>query len=341
EWWRNIENYIGNGPFIVTSHTENQEWVFERNDDYFRGAPGIQTLIYREIDSPETEFLAYQQGEFDLIGPSSTLLPQIEADPELSEQLQRTIGASTFYMAFNSLSEPFDDVLVRQAFAAAMNREQYINQISNGVNVPAGTFLYEGIPGYQTEYQQTYDVELAQQLLADAGYPGGEGFPAQQLYYNSESAIAQQQATFWSQNFQQDLGVTIEPTPIDVAQLQELRTNRDPSLIFYLGNWFEDYPHPQNWLSLVFGPGSTRSPLGWDNEEYNALVTEADTLPLEEAIPLYQEADALLAEQAPVAFYMHGESLVLINPALQGYVTYPTTIVDTRYQIEKIYMVAE
>ena len=341
EWWRNIENYIGNGPFIVTSHTENQEWVFERNEDYFRGAPGIQTLVYEEIDSPETEFLAYQQGEFDLIGPSSTLLPQIEADPELSEQLQRSTSANTNYMAFNNANEPFDDVLVRQAFSAAMNREQYINQISNGVGVPAGTFLYEGIPGYQTDYQQTYDVELAQQLLADAGYPGGEGFPPQQLYYNSESAIAQQQATFWSQNFQQDLGVTIEPTPIDVAQLQELRTNRDPSLIFYLGGWFEDYPHPQNWLSLVFGPGSTRSPLGWDNEEYNALVTEADTLPLEEAIPLYQQADALLAEQAPVAFYLHGESLTLISPQLQGYVSYPTSIVDTRYQVEKIYKVAE
>lgn len=341
DWWQDVDNYVGNGPFRLTSHVEDQEWVFERFDDYFRGAPGIQTLVYEQVASAETEFLAYQQGEFDLIGPSSTLLPQIEADPELIAQLQRTIGASTFYMLFNNAAEPFDDVLVRQAFAAAMNREQYINQISNGVNVPAGTMLYEGIPGYQTEYQQSYDPELARQLLADAGYPGGEGFPTLQLYYSSESAAAQQQATFWTQNFQQDLGVTIEPTPIDVAQLQSLRTNRDPSLIIYLGNWFEDYPHPQNWLSLVFGPGSTRAPLGWDNQEFYDLVTEADTLPLEEALPLYQEADALLAEQAPAAFYMHGEALVLINPQVQGYVTYPTTIVDTRYQIEKIYMVAE
>lgn len=340
-WWRTVENYVGNGPFKLVSHTVNQEWVFERNDDYFRGAPGIANLIYEEVDSAETEFLAYQQGEFDLIGPSSTMLPQIEGDAELSEQLHRTVDASTFYMSFNHSEGPFTDVLVRQAFAAALNREQYINQITNGVNVPAGTFLYEGIPGYQTEYQQEYDPEQAAQRLADAGYPDGEGFPTLPLYYNSESAVSQQIATFWSQNIQDVLGVTLEPTPIDLAQLQSMRTNRDPELVIFLGNWFEDYPHPQNWLSLVFGPGSTRAPLGWDNQEFYDLVTEADKLPIEEAEPLYAEADALLAEQAPVAFYMHGESLLLINPQLQGYVTYPTSYVDTRYQVEKIYKVAE
>jgi oligopeptide transport system substrate-binding protein len=341
DWWRDISNYVGNGPFKVVSHTDNQEWVFERNEDYFRGAPGIQTLVYKEVDSPETALLAYQQGEFDLIGPSSTQLPQIEADPVLSEQLVRQSDASTFYMAFNNASEPFDDVQVRQAFSYAMNRQQYIDQIANGAGIPAGTFLYEGIPGYQTDFQQSYDPEMAKQLLADAGYPEGKGFPVLQLYYNSESAASQQIATFWSQTFQQVLGVSVEPTPIDVAQLQSLRTNRDPSLLIWLGNWFEDYPHPQNWLSLVYGPGSTRAPLGWDNQEYYDLVIEADRLPIEEAIPLYQEADVLLAEQAPVAFYLHGESLVLVSPQLQGYVSYPTSVVDTRYQIEKIYKMAE
>ena len=341
EWWRTVENYVGNGPFKLASHTEDQEWVFERNDSYFRGAPGIQTLVYRIVTSPETEFLAYREGEFDIIGASSTLLPQIEADPELSQQLQRSADATTHYIGFNNAAAPFDDVLVRQAFSAAMNREQYINQILNGVNLPAGTFLHPGVPGYQTDYQQTFDPELAQQLLAEAGYPEGEGFPTLQLFYNSESAIAQQIATFWAQGYEDVLGVTVEPTPIDVAELSEMIANRDPQLLMWFNYWLEDYPHPQNWLSMVFGPGSTTKPLGWDNEEFNALVTEADTLPLEEALPLYQQADALLAEQAPVAFTVHGEALVLINPRIQGYVTYPTTIVDMRYQLEKIYVVAD
>lgn len=340
-WWQDADNYVGNGPFQLVEHIEDQSWTFERFDDYFRGAPGIQTLEYRIVPSAETAFLAYQQGELDILSPSSTFLPQIESDPELSAQLERGLTPSTYYIGFNSAEEPFDDLQVRQAFAAATNREQYINQILNGVNVPAGTFLHEGVPGYQTEYQQTFDPERAQELLAEAGYPDGEGFPTQQLYYNSESAIAQQIATFWSQNFEQNLGVTIEPTPIDVAQLSEMIASRDPQLTIWFNLWLEDYAHPQNWLSQYFGPDSTTKPLGWDNEEFNALVTEADRLPLEEALPLYSEADALLAELAPVSFTIHGEQLVLISPQVQGYVSYPTDIVEMRHQIEKIYMVAE
>jgi len=340
DWWRDIANYVGNGPFRVTSHTEGQEWVFERNETYFRGVPGIQTLIFREIESSETELLAYQQGEFDLMGPAASQLPQIEADPTLSGELQRSVGASTNWFSMNNTAAPFDQVEVRQAFAAALNREQYVNQITSGVGIPAGTLLYPGNPAYQEDYQQTFDDARAQELLATAGFPGGEGFPSQQLLYVADDASSQQQATFFAENLNQVLNVQIEPTPMDEAQLQSLRTNRDRSLIFSTGNWFEDYPHPQNWLSLVFGPGTTRAPLGWDDATFNDLVTRADQLPIDEAIPLYQQADAYLAEQAPVAFFRHGENLVLIKPNLLGYVTYPTTIVDTVYQAEKIYKTA-
>ncbi len=344
DWWRDIANYVGNGPFKVVSHTEGQEWVFERNESYFRGVPGIKTLVFKEIDSSETELLSYQAGgesDFDIMGPSSSQLPQIMADPTLSEQLQRGVGASTNWFAMNNAAEPFTDQTVRQAFAFALNRQQYVDQITAGVGVPAGTLLYPGNPAYQEDYQQTYDPERAAALLEEAGFPGGEGFPPQELFYVAEDAASQQQATFFAQNLNDVLGVQIQPTPISETELQSLRTNRDPSLIFSTGNWFEDYPHPQNWLSLVFGPGTTRAPLGWDDEEFNALVTEADQLPIEDAIPLYQQADAMLAEKAPVAFYRHGESLILIKPNVRGYVSYPTTIFDTTYQFEKVYKTAE
>lgn len=341
DWWRDINNYIGNGPFKVVEWTEGQQWTFEANDSYFRGKPGIKTLVFKEVDSSETELLAFQQNELDLIGPSASQLPQIESDPELSAILHRVPGASTSWMSFNQAAEPFNVKEVRQAFSYAMNRQQYIDQVLNGVGIAANTFLYDGIPGYQQDVVQSYDPDKAAELLAEAGYPGGEGFPPQTLYYNSESAIAQQQATYWAQGFQQALGVTVEPTPLDSAQMQSLRTNRDPSLIFNIGNWFEDYPHPQNWLTLVWGPGSTRAPLGWENQEFYDLVVEADKLTIDEAIPLYQQADAILADETPGAFFLHGEGLVLLNEKIQGYVTYPTDLVDLRYQAEKIYVAAQ
>ncbi len=340
DWWKDPKFYVGNGPFKVTSWKPKQEWVFERNDAYFRGKPGLAKLVYKEVDSTETALLAYQQGELDTMGPAASQLPQINADAALKQELYRQVGANTYYMAFNNNDKPFNDPRVRQAFAYALNREQYIKQIGEGVGQPAGTFLYPGIPGYQETTQQTYDPDKAKQLLAEAGYPNGEGFPTLPLRHGSDSARAQQIATFWAQNLKQVLNVTIQPTPIDLAQLQSMRTNRDPSLTIYLANWFEDYPHPQDWLSLVFGAGSTRAPLGWNDQHFYDLVSKADALPLEQALPLYQEADAYLAEQAPVAFYLHDENIILIKPAIKGYVVYPTSPMDTVYQMEKIYKTA-
>jgi ABC-type transport system substrate-binding protein len=84
-------------------------------------------------------------------------LPQIQADPTLNEEFQRSVGASTNWFSMNNAAEPFDVLEVRQAFAFALNRDQYVQQITNGVGIPAGTLLYPGNPAYQETFQQSYD----------------------------------------------------------------------------------------------------------------------------------------------------------------------------------------
>ncbi len=336
-WWKNVDLYYGNGPFKLVSHTNKQQWVFERNDDYFRGKPGLAKIVYKEITSSQTEFLAYKQGQFDIAGLDSTLLPQVLRDPTLKSQLHRQIGANTFYMGFDNKDKPFNNQKVRLAFAYALDRERYIKQISNGAGKPAGSFLYPGIAGYQTKFQQKYDPAKAKQLLAQAGYPNGRGFPTLELNYDNTDQSAKQRAIFWSQNLKSVLNVNITPTPMDPAQLQTYLSQRSPKLKIYLLGWIQDYPHPQDWLSLVFGNNSSLAPYGWNDPHFNQLVNKADKLPIQQAAPIYQQADAYLAQQAPVAFYVHSEILELIKPYVKGYVRYPTDPMDMTWQPEKIY----
>lgn len=336
-WWKQPQNYIGNGPFKLTAYTPKQQMQFQRNDDYFRGRPGIANLNYRIVGSSQQAFLAYRQGQFDALGISADQLPQVNQDAELKAQLKRELRPSTFYVGFNSGEAPFDNLQVRQAFAAAIDRERYIRQINNGVGQPAGTFLYEGIPGYQTEYQQTFDPQRAKQLLAEAGYENGRGFPAQELPYDNTDEAAQKRAVFFAQQFSQNLGVQVRAVPRDPVVLQEQYENRDPALHIYLLGWLEDYPHPQDWLSLVFANNSPLAPAGWNDQRFNQLTRRADALPIEEAAPIYAEADAYLAEQTPAAFYLHAETLSLIKPNVKGYVGYVGQPLGLVYQPEKIY----
>ncbi len=336
-WWKNPAYYIGNGPFKVVTWKPKQEWVLERNDSYFRGKPGIKTLVYKEISSAQTSFLAYKQGQFDVIGLDSTLLPEVERDATLKAQLHRQIAAETDYMGFDNVDPPFNKVKVRQAFAAALDRQRYIKQVDNGAGKPAGSFLYPGIAGYQTKFQQKYDPSLAKKLLAEAGYPNGKGFPTLELNYANNDPAAKDRAIYWSQNLKRVLNVNITPTPMDPAQLQTYLSQRSPKLKIYLLGWIQDYPHPQDWLSLVFGNNSSLAPYGWNDPHFNQLVNKADKLPIQQAAPIYQQADAYLAKMAPVAFYIHPENLELIKPYVKGYVVYPTNPFDTVWQPEKIY----
>ncbi|MDP9353411.1 MAG: ABC transporter substrate-binding protein, partial [Chloroflexota bacterium] len=320
--------------------TPKQQFQFQRNEDYFRGSPGIANLTYRIVGSSQQSFLAYQQDQFDSLGISPDQLPQVNQNPELKAQLKRELRPSTFYLGFNSAEPPFDNVKVRQAFAAAIDRERYIKQINNGVGRPAGTLLYEGIPGYQTEVQQKFDAARAKQLLSEAGYPNGQGFPPQQLPYDNTDEAAQKRAVFFAQQFTQNLGVKIQATPTDPTVLQKQLEDRDPALKFYLLGWLEDYPHPQNWLSLIFADNSALAPNGWNDPKFNELTNKADALTIEEAAPIYAQADAYLTEMAPVAFYVHGETLTLIKPNVKGYVGYTGQPLGTIYQPEKIYKTA-
>ncbi|HET7035652.1 MAG TPA: peptide ABC transporter substrate-binding protein [Thermomicrobiaceae bacterium] len=319
DWWSNPDTYIGNGPFKVVKHTPNQEWVLEPNTYYPLGKPGISKFTFKIIQTPATALLAYQNGELDADGIDTAQFGQVKDDPTLKAQLLQLLNPSTFWIGLDVADPPFNNLKVRQAFQYAMNRQQYIQQINAGAGEPAGSLLYQGIPGYQTQFQQSYDPAKAKQLLSDAGYPDGKGFPTVQFDYDNSNDVRKNEAVFWSNQFKQILNVNIVPTPMDPVELGKLSNEKSDQIKMAIGVWYQDYPDAQDWLSLLFANNSGLSPRGWNDSHFNDLINQADALPVSQSASLYQQADAYLSENGPALFFEHSADLTLVKPYVKGY----------------------
>ncbi|MDQ3928228.1 MAG: ABC transporter substrate-binding protein, partial [Chloroflexota bacterium] len=302
----------------------------------FRGKAGVAHLNFRVINDPQVAFLAYQRGEVDIVEISPDQLPSVKGP--LQQQLVRALDGCSFYLGFNMTKPPFNNLKVRQAFAYALNRDQYIKQINAGVGKPSGQFLLPEVPGYTNKNSQTYDPAKAKQLLAEAGYPNGQGFPAQKFNYDvSGGATTKKRALFYQQNFKQVLNVDIQPNPVDPNTYQDqlnIKSKNPP--IFRLG-WCQDYPHPQDWYTLVFANNSPLSPAGWNDPKFNELTDKADQLPLAQAIPLYQQANQILLDKVPVAYTFYGEVLALFKPNVKGVQHHLGDVEGWYYESNSIY----
>ena len=141
-------------------------------------------------------FVAFQNDEIDTVNYeylSPADFEMIQADPVLSENYLRHFGDfRTDYLMFDTYNEPFDNLDVRKAFAHAVDRDAIVENIFTPIKaMPAHSMLMPGYPSADTEgvlaEYQAYNCELAQQHLADAGYPDGEGFPSLEMWLRGET----------------------------------------------------------------------------------------------------------------------------------------------------------
>ena len=322
-WWQDPANHVGNGPFQITNIEEDLLIEFAVNENYWGGVPQIDGLeyIYQEDSSVALE--AYRSGQIDIVAPDSSQLPAIEADPELSEELLVYPGASTFNLSFNLTLEPFTDIKVREAFSHAIDRETYCAVIRNGDCAPTLSWIPEGVPGAIETDKFGYDPEAAVQALADSTYGGPEGLPEISLTYRGDDPATQPRVEWLAGQFREVLGIEVTLEPVDGTTLVALR--KDPTTfpqMLAFGGWIQDYPHPQNWLSVFWTCDSTFAQrVAYCNEEFDELVAQADTsTDPEEYIQLYQQAGEVLVDSVPGPFAYNLSNIFLVKPSVQNYV---------------------
>ncbi|MCD7818853.1 MAG: peptide ABC transporter substrate-binding protein, partial [Lachnospiraceae bacterium] len=257
KWTTSADTYVCNGPFKITEINQGESIVLEKNENYWDAENvTLEKITFRYILDTSTALTAYENDEVDGIRtiPSSDYA-RLKAE-DAGVQVSSSYG--TVYYNFNCSAEPYDNVLVRKALCLAIDREALIENVAQVEGEPAYSIL---APGYVvdgvdiTDGRSTYDlsstadVEAAQEALAEAGYPDGEGFPTIHLSYYSDDnvkKIAEAIAEMWETN----LGVTVEVTSADWAVFYEAVQSGDYEVAAM--GWSADYLNPMSFLPLLY-----------------------------------------------------------------------------------------
>jgi oligopeptide transport system substrate-binding protein len=206
-------------------------------------------------------------------------------------------------------------VRVRQAFTLAVDRDQIVSLLKGG-QIPATSIVPKGMPGYEPKVGLDYDVKKAQKLLAEAGYPGGKGFPEVTFMFDTRDdnkIIAERLQAMWRKNLGVNLKVQNEDWKV---YLNRLKT--DAPGMYRLG-WGADYPDPDNFMSL-FTSYSGNNYTGWKSKEYDDLVAKAaGETSLRKRLALYKKAQVLLTETDAVIIPLFIDSInALVSPTVRG-----------------------
>ena len=341
EGWTELETIWTNGPYLLTDWVAGQSMRFEKNPFWFAaGEVQIEAVEATMIIEPATEYGLFQSKVLDSSGVPLIDLRQVLESPLLLQRYARQPVPCTYYYGFTTTKPPFDDVRVRTAFSAAIDRAGLVSALEDGQQIPATTFGPPGTFGAPAAgtaglgYDPGLAVSMLKEYLADQGLAGAAELAGRYdivLGYNTgerHARIAEIVQGMWLGT----LGVEVRLEEQDWTAFLETTKATGPVQksyhIFRMG-WCADYPDENNWLRPVFhyleGANRTRRQCSDANcavlrgpGEFDRLADEAarETDP-DRRRELYGQAEELLArEEVAAAFLFHHATNVVTQPWL-------------------------
>lgn len=318
----NPDTCVTSGPFKLEEFSRDQQAVVVRNEKYTGNLEIPIQKIINKFAAATARYTMFEAGEVDYLeNPAPAELQLAQADPEMADRIFQGVGDfGCFYFFFDVTTEPFDKIEVRQAFSHVVDREAMQQQIWGPAGIPAPSFLAPGFPASNTEALadiQNFDPDTAKQLLADAGYPDGDGFPDLTMQVRGggspmEDATCQAYASMLSEH----LNINVEIQTMDRQAFYAAMNAKPTEILFGWVSYGQDYFDPSNMLGVWLSGG--RHP--WSNEEYDNLVNEATSLIGDDAarLQMFQDAERILVEDVPAVFTYFSTPIQLIKPYLTG-----------------------
>jgi ABC-type transport system substrate-binding protein len=318
----NPETCVSSGPFKLEEWRPDDRIILVRNEAYTGDLEvPLQRLIGKLAD-PSTAFTLYESGEVDYIeGLAPAEIQIAESDSEMADQIYQGVGPfRSDYFAFDVTVAPWDDLRVRQAFSHVLDRDALQQQVWGRQAKACASFLAPGFPASNTDALadiQAFDPERAKSLLAEAGYPDGEGFPALVLQtVTGRGAIYDATAEAYGSMLNEHLGIEVEIQTIDSQAYYAAMNAKPTEIAFGFISYGMDYFDASNMLG-VWVSGGRHS---WSNPKYDELVDQASSFTGDpaEREALFQDAERILVEDVPAVFAYVETPIQLAKPYVAG-----------------------
>ena len=329
-WCTAAETFVSNGPYMITEWTPSERIVLSKNPNYVGGwdsskivSDSITVLL---LEDSSASYAAYNSGEAVLIKdvPTDEIPSLTKAEDGGDFYVDTILG--TYYISLNDQEEPFTDVRVRKALSLAIDRDYVANTIMQGIYTPATALVGPGIvdengyfmdnanggePFISDDYEA--NLEEAKSLLAEAGYPDGEGFPT--ITYSANDAGYHIPVAEYVQQAWGELGITVNINKVEWASFLPMRRAGDYDVS--RNGWVMDYNDPSNMIELFYSTNGNNDGK-YNNPEFDAAIDASKVADKSVHFQKLHEAEDILMEDAaaiPVAYYT---DFWLQSPSLKG-----------------------
>jgi oligopeptide transport system substrate-binding protein len=322
-WWLDAANHVGNGPFVMAALEQGVQALYTPNANYWGDVP-LVSVDFAFITDTAVAFEAFKNNEFDVIPLGAEDYEVVMADADLAQQANIYPGSCTFAVMFHQLKEPFTDQKVREAFAHALDREGWVNDVLRGLGSPTLTWIPPGFPGYDAEENRWgYDPEAALAAIAESSYGSVENLPPITMTF-SDTPRNRTRNEWLAAKFKEVLGVDVTLDPVESTTYTNLTKDIATAPQTFILGWCADYPDEQNWLSVYWKTGAFGERIGYSNPDLDALLEQADTeLDPATRAQLYADAQRMLTDGAPVAFMWNNVNAYMVKPWVTGIVKTP------------------
>ncbi len=322
---------IGTGPYKMIKWQRGTQIIYQAYKGFYLGQPGVPYVVINLYAGVPSSL--YESGDVDMAGVDLYSVDRfLDPTEPLHQELYSGVDLCTGYVVFDTTRPPFDDLKVRQAFTEAFDRQKYIDVVMQGHALPAIGPYPPGLPGFSTTLRGLpFDPQAARQLLAQSKYGGAAGLPPI-VYTNAGygSTVSPDVAAL-AQMWQQYLGVTITIENIEPDFFIDQTYSGHHGQLFG-GGWCADYPDPENFADVLFHTGSQQDTGGYSNPALDQLLDSARVQQdVGKRIEMYQQAEQMIVNDAPVLFTVHSISYMLVKPYIKGYVLTPIDISFERY----------